>query len=131
MLSPIWTVLIVEDDDELRDSAAAALQRAGFAAFTAATVSAAIHLVRSFPGRCLIVLDLSLGDGNGRELLETLPSIRRAATRFPVLVASGEPDAKELERFPYVVGVLQKPFGLKTLVSNVIEQANTTLSSVH
>lgn len=123
-------MLIVEDDDVLRDAAAEALSHAGFAAFTARTVADAVSLVRSFPGRCLIVLDLQLSDGNGRDVLEMLPKIARAATRFPVLVASGDPDAKHLEKFPYVVGVLQKPFRIETLVRNVIEAANTSPSSV-
>lgn len=124
-------MLIVEDDDALRDSAADALMRAGFAAFTARSVKGAINLVRSFPGRCLIVLDLTLTDGDGRELLDALNSVSRAATRFPVLIASAAPDAKDLEKFPYVVGVLQKPFELSRLLSTVIEQANSSLAMVH
>lgn len=131
MLGPIWTVLIVEDDDDLRDAAAEALNRAGFAAFTARSVKGATNLVRSFPGRCLIVLDLTLTDGDGREVLEILPQVNGAATRFPVLVASGAEDAKDLAKFPYVVGVIQKPFELSSLLTAIFEQANSAPNQLH
>lgn len=124
MPPPIWTVLFVEDDLAVRDAAAEALTREGFGVFTARTVSGACHLLASIPGRCVVVLDLGLQDGDGRRVLDYLIETRASPMRNPVIVASADPNAADLRRFPYVVDVVQKPYLSRELIASVLDHAS-------
>jgi DNA-binding NtrC family response regulator len=121
VLAPFGTVLVVDDDDALRDAAVEALLQAGVAPFGARSIRGALGLLRSLPGRCLIVLDLTLADGAGEEVLEGLSMIEKSASRYSVLVASANERAEETLRLPFVIGVLKKPYTAAGLVNAVKE----------
>ena len=73
------SVLVVDDDPMIRDHLARTLERAGFAAFTAADGVAALEVVeRRHPD--LIVLDVLMPRADGREVLARL---RRGAIGPP------------------------------------------------
>jgi CheY-like chemotaxis protein len=123
VLQPFWTVLVVEDDDATRDAAAEALSMGQFAVFTARSVNGACNLLRSFPGRCLVLLDLHLNDGNGQQVLDCLGTMPDSARRFPVIVVSADADAEEYRRYPFVIDVLRKPIDATELLQRVVEHA--------
>lgn len=123
VLAPFGTIMVVEDDDALRDAALEALLQAGFAPFGARSIRGALGLLKTLPGRCLIVLDLTLADGAGESVLEGLALIERSASRYCVLVASADERAHEMLRQPFVVGLLKKPYTAKELVAAVTEYA--------
>jgi DNA-binding response OmpR family regulator len=75
-------VLIVEDEPAIAESLDYALRREGFETQTAATYARA-EAARAWP--TLIILDLMLPDGNGRDLLRLLRAESRAT---PVIVLS-------------------------------------------
>jgi DNA-binding response OmpR family regulator len=79
---PATRILIVEDEPAIAESLDYALQREGFETQTAATYARA-EQARAWP--TLIILDLMLPDGNGRDLLRTLRAEARAT---PVIVLS-------------------------------------------
>jgi DNA-binding response OmpR family regulator len=79
---PATRILIVEDEPAIAESLDYALQREGFETQTAATYARA-EQSRAWP--TLIILDLMLPDGNGRDLLRTLRAEARAT---PVIVLS-------------------------------------------
>src|SRR6187402_221484 len=108
-------VLIVEDEPAIAESLDYALRREGFETQTAATYTRAIA-ARAWP--TLIILDLMLPDGNGRDLLRVLRSEARST---PVIVLSsreGESDrvsALEDGADDYVT----KPFSPREVVARV------------
>jgi len=108
-------VLIVEDEPAIAESLDYALRREGFDTQTAATYSRAAA-ARAWP--TLIILDLMLPDGNGRDLLRALRSEARST---PVIVLSsreGESDrvsALEDGADDYVT----KPFSPREVVARV------------
>lgn len=108
-------VLIVEDEPAIAESLDYALRREGFDTQTAATYARAAA-ARSWPS--LIILDLMLPDGNGRDLLRAL---RSEASSTPVIVLSsreGESDrvsALEDGADDYVT----KPFSPREVVARV------------
>src|SRR4029078_5150989 len=73
-------LLIVEDDDELREAIAEHLTKEGFAVAQAPTGSEALDRLRGFVYDGLVV-DLKLPDANGLDVLDA------ALTRYPEMVA--------------------------------------------
>src|ERR1051325_2794071 len=74
------SVLIVEDDIDLRQTLSESLEAAGFAAAQAADAADAIDRLKSFAYDA-IVIDLHLPDANGMEVLE------EAVSRYPQIQA--------------------------------------------
>jgi CheY-like chemotaxis protein len=98
-------VLVVEDDPLLRESTARLLQGENVETVTAGTTAQAQELLRSSTFDCM-VLDYSLPDGSGLELLEDMT--RQADTSFPpVIVYTGrnltDAQLRELERFSHSI----------------------------
>jgi two-component system catabolic regulation response regulator CreB len=108
-------VLIVEDEPAIAESLDYALRREGFATQTAGTYAKA-EAARTWP--TLIVLDLMLPDGNGRDLLRLL---RTEACLTPVIVLSSREG--ESDRISALEGgaddYVTKPFSPREVVARV------------
>ena len=108
-------VLIVEDDDDVREAVADALAIAGYQTATADNGKAALELLEQGIRPCLIVLDLMMPVMNGWTFLETIRRDPRFA-ELPVCVVSAVPEA----RLPRdTVGTFPKPVNLLTLLGTV------------
>jgi two-component system response regulator RegX3 len=109
-------ILLIEDEESISDPLAAALRRDSFEPVVATTVADGLE---AFKARTpdLVLLDLMLPDGDGREVLRQI----RASARTPVIVltARGEELDKvvglELGADDYVV----KPFGAAELIARI------------
>lgn len=109
---PGETVLLVEDDREVRRWVASALEALGYRVLQAADAPAALELLESPAARRvdLLFTDVVLsGDMTGRELAEAL-SARRPAV--PALFTSGYPREGRAAREPVD---LEKPYELERL----------------
>ena len=81
-------LLLLDDDDEFRSAVADALQAAGFHLVEAATVAEAeAEVLRGATGFAVLILDVSLPDGDGRDLCIRL---RAAAHRMPMVMLTGQ-----------------------------------------
>ena len=102
-------VLVVDDDADIRESLADAVERTGRLVFTAADGTEALRRLDAadLPQPCLIVLDWKMSPMGGQEFLERL-ELRQDAVRFPVLVMTGDSALRE-RGFPGVLGTVQKP----------------------
>ena len=110
-------VLVLDDQEYLRDVMAAILNDAGYVAQPVASTDEAWQRLEDMHPD-LLVLDLSLANMNGEEFLDRLRA-EPAWTTLPVLVVSGDPlKLHQLENRPHVVG-LHKPFDVTTLVAVV------------
>src|SRR4051794_18666 len=107
------SVLIVDDDDSVRDLFTRALAGQGFVVRSAASGEEALQLIAHDLPR-LIVLDLMMPGING---IEVLAAIRRRpqTAALPVLVTTATARAYDLRDYP-PVRVLRKPFELARLV---------------
>jgi two-component system response regulator RegX3 len=110
------SVLIVEDEDGIALPLAAALRREGFEAVTAGTAADAIAMYDGSPPS-LVLLDLMLPDGDGRDVLRHIR--RRSQTPVIMVTARDEPIDKvvglELGADDYVV----KPFDPTELIARI------------
>ncbi|MEP6655047.1 MAG: response regulator, partial [Myxococcales bacterium] len=114
-------VLIVEDDEGLRDGLASVVRALGFQPLTAAGLADAREIVRDHRVDC-VLLDIRLRDGDG---LDYLRELRAGPNRdLPVIVATAYGDSERTIRamrdgaFDYVT----KPFDLPKLRA-VVERA--------
>jgi len=113
-------VLLVDDEEMLREPACAYLRQAGFVADEASSSDAALRLFREQPYD-LVVTDIVMPGMNGRQLGVEL---RKLAPDLPVIYVSGY--AQDiLERQGQLAAgeiLLQKPYSLKRLVRLVEEE---------
>ena len=110
------SVLVVEDDAEVRSSVAEILELEGFAVDTAIHGQQALDKLRSGAVPSVLLLDLMMPVMNGLELLEHLH--RQPELRSPpviVLSANRGYDAEDLG----VEAVVRKPFDIDALVENI------------
>ncbi len=114
-------VLIVDDEEAVREVTSEVLRRAGFEVRSAAGGREAIAILetRAEPVG-LVVLDLVMPDLDGQE---TLREIHRVRPGIPVVLISGFEESLTAERFDpgEIAGFLRKPYEHEELVARVEE----------
>ena len=114
------SILIVEDDDEIRELLAEMLADHGYPVRTAADGAQALALLRQAPAPCLIVLDLMMPKMDGWSLRRTLLEDPTLAG-IPVVVLSGAADVGPASAGLGAVRVLTKPVKWPTFLAVVRE----------
>jgi len=124
-LSPAsqFSVLVVDDEEPLRELIARGLRRAGYKVYTCGDVQQGL-LLREIHQPQILLADLHLPDGNGGTLVREW---KRIDPTLPALVLTGSMDAGErLEAFDVGADdVLRKPFILPELIRRVGVHART------
>ena len=116
MVSARQRVLVVEDDDRIRDELRRALERAGYQVAGAADLATARALL--LEGCALVLLDLGLPDGDGLELCREM---RAAGNDTPVVIATAR-DANHQRIHGLDVGAddyVVKPFDVDVLLARL------------
>ncbi|GFO67507.1 hypothetical protein GMLC_10860 [Geomonas limicola] len=118
-LEPHWqgsgTVLLVEDESQVRHVARALLEKIGFRVLEAEHGKAALELYQEHAGEVRLVLsDLGMPEMDGEDLVFEL---KRAGSRVPVLIASGFGDAEVATRLGPgdIAGMISKPYNTDQL----------------
>jgi PAS domain S-box-containing protein len=112
-MPPARTVLVAEDNVEMRFITVEMLKRQGFDVVEAGTARDALQRIMGAPLVDLVLSDLGLPDMSGRELAKTIASLR---PDLKVLLMSGNasrPLAADAEADGY--SILQKPFNAEAL----------------
>jgi CheY-like chemotaxis protein len=110
------TVLLVEDEPQVRDLVLAVLKARGYRVLCADSGAEAMHLEQDHPNRIhLLITDVVMPGMSGRELAEHLLSLR---PELKVLFISGYTDDAVLRHGVTAPGsaFLQKPFALEDLL---------------
>jgi CheY-like chemotaxis protein len=110
------TVLIVEDEKELREMMGEALEMYGYSVVTAAEGASALRALEGIDHVCLVLLDLLMPGMNGWELFDELRSRAKYAT-VPIVVHSSSPGSAPKG----ATRVLTKPMELERLLDVVRE----------
>jgi CheY-like chemotaxis protein len=109
-------ILVVDDDDPVRDLEAAILQQAGFSVETAADGAIAIEFLKK-ERPVIVMLDLVMPNVDGWGVLEF---VRTMADPPPVVVVSGMREIVPPGHLSqYVTGYVFKPFDVNQLVKTV------------
>ena len=123
------TILLVEDDPQVRDVGRRALERAGYSVLAVGDAEAAIAVADRHPGHIhLLVTDVALPRVGGRELAARL-AIHRPAIK--VLYVSGTSDGVIARHRMLEPGIefLEKPFSLDLLVRKVRQALGAGLTA--
>lgn len=113
------TVLVVEDEHEIRDMVGDYLQQNGYTVLHAQNGREALEIARRYKGLIhLLITDVVMPELGGRELADEL---RRLRPRTRVLFTSGYLDMGDATPADQKTAILQKPFALNTLASKVRE----------
>jgi two-component system cell cycle sensor histidine kinase/response regulator CckA len=111
------TILVVEDEDLLREAIAKMLRKAGFEAYEAADGSAAIELLRARGAQIdLILLDLTIPGASGAEVVTQAVKVR-PDVRVVLTSAYGREMIGGSLKSPQVRDFIRKPFRIEDLVS--------------
>ena len=120
------TVLLVEDEPQVRELVLAVLQSRGYKVLCAEDAAEAIRLEEQHPARIhLLITDVVMPGMSGRELAEHLAALR---PEMKVLFMSGYTDDAVLRHGVVAPGsgFLQKPFALE----DMLQRVRTLLDSV-
>jgi len=110
------TVLLVEDEEELRETMRDALELNGYAVVAAQDGQAALEELDRIDHLCMVLLDLLMPRMNGWEFLSKMRE-RPEMADVPVIIHSSLPSHAPQG----VTRVLQKPIELQRLLSVVRE----------
>jgi CheY-like chemotaxis protein len=109
-------VLVVEDDEDVREAVATILADEGYAVVTACHGREALDVLANGAKPCLVLLDLMMPVMDGWEVLEAMQQ-HAAMANIPVIVLSASRDAGPPA--PNVRRYLKKPVGLDVLLREV------------
>jgi len=101
------SVLVVDDDPDVRRYVTALLEDAGYAVIAAASGVEALELVEGGAAPDIVLMDFAMPGLNG---LETAERIRRIRPKTPVLVMTGYADLDALPAELDRARLMQKPF---------------------
>ena len=113
------TVLVVDDEQVVRELAKKALERHGYTVLMADGGASAIDVFKRHPGEIsLVVLDLSMPHMSGEE---ALPELRKIRPEVKVVVSSGYSESEAMPLFDgqRVSGFVQKPYTSKAIAEKV------------
>ena len=111
-------VLVIDDDDGVRDAILDVLLGEGLEAHGVSTASEAFSYLAQHPLPTLILLDLILPDMTGADLRSRLLEDTRLAT-IPVVLMSASNTLESDAPVGALAGRLRKPFELQALLSLV------------
>jgi len=115
------TVLLVEDEDSLRDVVVRLLTDMGYRVLSATNGNEALTLAQNYPGIInLLVADVVMPEMSGPEVAE---KILQSRPGVPVIFVSGFPKGKLENFFEHHAGTIlvEKPFTIKTLTMKMRE----------
>jgi PAS domain S-box-containing protein len=109
------TVLVVDDDDNVRPVTRMMLERLGFQVLLAGDGREGLGVFRAHQGEIVcVLLDLTMPEMDGEE---TLAELREVDPQVRVILASGYNQLEVVQRFagPGLAGFVQKPYRLADL----------------
>ncbi|HLW88132.1 MAG TPA: ATP-binding protein [Terriglobales bacterium] len=124
------TILVVEDEDEIRDMVREYLERKGYNVVAANNGSEALQVAQRYKGSIhLLLSDVVMPQLGGRELAQQVKEMR---PRIKILLTSGYPEHAGLtERAADpAAAILQKPYPLNTLASRIRQMLDSAEAKV-
>lgn len=115
MNTPSTRILVVDDNDALRENLAEALQLEGYDVAVASDGQGALAALHHDPRFAAVLLDLMMPGMDGRELLARIRGDPRLAS-LPVVMTTGHTGPRARAGVP-ADAFLTKPFGVRELLA--------------
>jgi CheY-like chemotaxis protein len=114
------SILVVEDDDDIRNVMIDVLESEGYHAEAASNGKEALDLLHTINKPCLVLLDMMMPIMNGREFLDKIMEDAVLAP-IPVLIVSAVADKTNTKG---AVGFLKKPVDIEMVLKMVDQYCN-------
>lgn len=115
------SILVVEDDDDIRSAIVDLLETEGYSTESAINGKDALEKLSIIPKPCLVLLDMMMPIMNGREFLDKVMKDSHLAP-IPVLIVSAVADKTNTEGS---VGFLKKPIDIEVVLKVVGQYCNS------
>lgn len=109
------SVLVVEDDEDIRNVLTDLLESEGYSATSAANGQEALDVLETIEKPCLVLLDMMMPIMNGREFLDKVKKDTRLAP-IPILIVSAIADRTNTSGS---IGFLKKPIDIDVVLKVV------------
>ena len=117
-------VVIVEDEDNVRETIELLLTNAGFTVKSFATGNEILRTIQEF-NPDVILLDVILGDIDGRDICREIKT-NSITSHIPVIMLSGVPDVYNAILDVGANDVISKPFDETTLLNRIDRQLSNS-----
>jgi two-component system, sensor histidine kinase and response regulator len=107
------TVLVVDDEPDIRESLRDALEDEGYSVVTAGNGREALEILSAIERPCALILDIIMPMMSGAEVWETMRGDAELAS-IPVIVSTSDPT-----RAPDGAPIMRKPIDLDRLLTMV------------
>ncbi|HEV8189959.1 MAG TPA: response regulator [Ktedonobacterales bacterium] len=126
-------MLVVDDDDMIRETLAYLLEHAGYMVYEAKDGASALEHLRQSPDGMVVLLDLNMPGMDGRHLLRLVANDDHLATWHAFIVVTASQKTFPLEFATLLsnlhVPILPKPFDIDHLL-HLVRQAEHRLEPV-
>ncbi len=134
----VYPVLVVDDDEAIRETLEMVLDDAGFATQVAVTGNEALAMLRSAPTPLVVLLDLIMPEPDGRGVLRVVAANPYLARRHAFIIVTAAAAAlvtaaqAEIGRFDarLMLDTVRKPFDIDAVVA-AVERGERRLQSAH
>ncbi len=109
------SILVVEDDGDIRSGLVSVLEDEGYAVLSAGDGEQALRMLRAGQRPFVILLDLMMPVMDGRQFRQAQLA-EPALAPIPVVVLTAEPASRLAGRVPGALATLGKPFELRALL---------------
>ena len=116
-MNAVASVMIVDDDDDIREIGTLVLESEGYRVAAARDGLDAMDMLERSPAPGVILLDLMMPRMDGEQFLKALRSSDKA--HIPVVLMSGHNEASEIARVLSADALLRKPVDLDILLKTV------------
>ena len=113
-----YLLLVVEDDDDLRECFVEALSKAGYQVCVAISGREAVRILQGEPTIDLIISDYLMCDGNGLELLEYVRRNSSKAPPFFLMTGQSQISAAQALRLGAQEFIV-KPFDFRAVLQSI------------
>jgi len=110
------TILVVDDQPEVREVAVAHLEALGYAVMAAADGKSALHLLGNGSAIDLLIADYAMAEMTGTELAR---AVRRQRPDLPIVIMTGYLDVSGIDAQISDAALLKKPYHLNELSAAV------------
>lgn len=110
----LGSILIVDDDNDIRDTFAEALRMIGYVVHTAPNGKTALEMLAGLAPPCLILLDLMMPVMNGEEFRKQ-QLVNAKLSKIPVVLITADRNAQQKALSMGVTEGLSKPIDFESL----------------
>lgn len=112
-------VLVIDDDEDIRETVGLILEFDGYAVAAAGDGRAALRWIETHGPPSMILLDMMMPGMNGEEFVRELRARHDASSQVPVVILTGDARAEAKAKSLGVDACLQKPIELHQLEETV------------